>query len=1027
MYKRTWSTLCRFLTASVGLWTVTSHTFASEIDFQRQIQPILTEHCTHCHGGDEASRKGELRLDVRETALQGGESDVASIVPNKPDESELVKRILSKDPDQVMPPPHEKKPLNESQITLLKQWIQDGAHYDQHWSFNPPRKDSIKIASSPIDFGGVASNHPIDSLIAKQLTDQGLKASPPANKYVLCRRIYLDIIGLPPTPEQLEQFEKDGVEKTIDALLASERYGEKWARHWLDVARYSDTNGYEKDVQRNQWAWRDWLIASLNKDLPYNQFIVEQIAGDLLSDATQDQIVATGFLRNSMINEEGAIVPEQFRMVEMFDRMDCIGKAFLGLSLQCAQCHNHKFDPITQEDYYRIFSFLNNSYEAQSQLYTQNEQNKIKEIESKKQEFAEQIKLQKPSWNEELIAWTKASLGLRPLWQPLKASLLETISGLTHPTQEKDLSVLMLGHVNGEMFMLTSTELDAATGLQLEILNHGDLPFNGPGRNHLGMWGVSEIELLVQKPESTEWEKVKLVNATADFSEPENRPLDDKKEPGKKASGPVSFIIDGTDDTVWRADRGVGQRNQPSVAVVQFETPLTNLRGRKIKFVLRMNDMVGCFRLSLTDSPSPTAPSIDHAAILAMNKSPEHWKAVDASILFDAWRKTIDELKPINDQIAAKMKEFPNGYTSILHLREREPENARTTAILERGNWDVPKKPVQSGVPVAFHSMEQESAPERLKFARWLADEKSPLTSRVAVNRIWQSVFGLGLVETAEDFGTRTPIPAQKDVLDWLAAEFQSNGWSQKKLLKTILMSKAYQQTSHISPDLLAKDPRNILISRGPRFRAEAEVVRDIALTAAGLIHHRTGGNSFIPPVPQNVLDYNYTYPGYWKPTEGPDRYRRAVYAFRKRSMPDPGLSSFDSPNGDASCARRPRSNTPLAALTSLNEPIFFEAAQALGLRILREANKSEIDRINYGYLLCTGRPASDEERKTILQLLESRRKKIADGWINPREIITGDPGKLKDLPPETTPQDAAAWIIVSRVLLNLDETITKS
>lgn len=1006
--------LSLYVAGLLGLWLLLPYegvAHADSIDFQRDVQPILSEHCTACHGGDAANRHAGLQLDLRDAALKGGESGMPAIVPNKPDASELIRRITSTDAEQVMPPPKENKALTARQIDVLKQWIAQGAPYSTHWAFVAPQK-------APIPAGGPA--HPVDAFVAARLKQSQLKPSPPAAPSTLARRIYLDVIGLPPSPQEVEAFEKNGLAATLDSLLQSERYGEKWARHWLDVARYSDTNGYEKDVSRDQWIWRDWVIQALNRDLPYDQFLIEQIAGDLLPGATQDQVVATGFLRNSMLNEEGAIIAEEFRMVEMFDRMDCLGKAVLGLSTQCAQCHSHKFDPITQDDYYGMFAYLNNTYEAQSWVYNAEQQQKLQSTRKAIADLEEKVRAQRPQWQQELAAWEGEVLKQQVAWTPIVATEMGSISGLNHPTQLQDKSFLMRGHPSGDVFMVSTPELAGVTGLRLEALTHGDLPFGGPGRGGAGIWGITEIEVLVQKPDSKDWEKLKLVNATADFSEPE------LKE-DKKMRGPVKFLIDGTDETSWEADRGIGRRNQPSAAIVQFEKPLEYPAGTQLKFVLRTNDMLCCCRVSLTKAPTPAASPVDHSAILAMQIPAAQRTAEQNGAIFSAWRMTVADLKPINDEIDAQWKQFPTAMTSVLHLAERSGEFARPTHLLDRGGWDRPRQVVEPHAISALHPLPKTNEPPRLAFARWLADKQSPLTARVAVNRVWQAMFGEGLVETAEDFGTRAATPEYRELLDWLAVDFMEHGWSQKHLIKTIATSATYQQSSSATAAQREMDPRNQLLARGPRFRVEAEVVRDIALGASGLITHKFGGPAIIPPVPQNVLDYNYVYPSYWTPTQGPDRYRRTLYTFRKRSMPDPVLSSFDAPNGDSSCARRVRSNTPLAALTGLNETIFTEAARAMALRLLREGGASDEQRAEYAYRLCTSRMPTPAEREEVLALLRSRRQRLADGWLDIREVSTGDPAKLPTLPANTTPQDAAAWTLVSRVLLNLDETISKN
>jgi mono/diheme cytochrome c family protein len=1011
-----WFSAIRFGIFSILLCRVsTSQVLAQHaIDYQREIQPIFAEHCSHCHGADASTRQGGLRLDVREAALVGGESGKPAISTDPAVVSHLLERIESADPDSIMPPPSLKKPLSKDQIQRIKQWIAEGAPFAEHWAFVTPKK--ISLPGTPTNDHPAV--HPIDQIVMRELARRDWSPSEKEKSNTLCRRLYLDLIGLPPTPDEVQEFEKNGVEATVDQLLNSERFGEKWARHWLDVARYSDTNGYEKDLRREQWAWRDWVIQAINDDMPYNQFLIEQLAGDLLPDATQSQWIATGFLRNSMLNEEGAIVPEQFRMVEMFDRLDCIGKAVLGMTTQCAQCHNHKFDPLSQEEYYGMMSFLNNTYEAQSWVYTPDQQLAREATIQKIAAIYDRVRTSHVNWEKDLADWRESVQASMPTWTPVSMNQLESVSGLNHPVQLDDHSILMLGHTSGDVFFVGSPSMDNVTGLQLEILNHGDLPFRGPGRSNLGTWDIAEIEVLTQAVGSNTWEKQKLVDASADFSEAE------VKQDDKKATGPVQFLIDGSDDKRWQADRGIGLRNQSSVAVVRFEKPLTLPNGSKFKFVMRMGKMVGCCRVSLTQSPSPAAPPVNHRAVLAMTGQEDPCE-IELDPIFTSWVSSLPDSKPIQEEIANVWKYYPKAETSVLHLKERTGRFQRSTHRLERGEWDQPKQIVEPHTPKFLHHTD--SIRTRLDFAKWIASDQSPLTARVAVNRVWQALFGEGLVETAEDFGTRAPVPEHLSLLDWLSVTFMENGWSHKKLIKHIVLSDTYQRSSRATSNAIELDPKNRWLTRGPRFRCDAETVRDIAMSVAGIIHHRVGGPSVIPPVPQNVLDYNYVYPSYWTPTTGAERYRRTLYAFRKRSMPDPLLSNFDSPNGDIACARRVRSNTPLAALAGLNETIFVESAQALALRILREGGDADATRVNYGFQLCTSRLPTDAERNSILTFVAKERKRIADGWLSAREIATGDPAKVPSLPKSTTPQDAAVWTLTSRVLLNLDETISKN
>jgi len=1018
------------IAAAVAAWGVAA--CAAAPDFQRDIRPILAEHCAHCHGTDESTRQGGLRLDIRHHALAGGDSGSPAIVPGSPEESELVTRIRATDPDLVMPPPHEKKPLSAGQKQVLEAWIAAGAGYDPHWAFVPPRKAVVPAVPG--------ASQPIDAFVGQRLAAVGIEPAPPADAATLCRRLYLDIIGLPPSPDDLAGFEREGHEKTVEKLLASPKYGEKWARQWLDLARYSDSNGYEKDLPREMWAWRDWVIDAFNRDLPYDQFVIEQIAGDLLPNATQDQIVATGFLRNSMLNEEGAIIPEEFRMAEMFDRVDCVGKAVLGLTTQCAQCHTHKYDPLTQDEYYGLFAFLNDTHEARSYVYTPEQLQALAAIRADIAAAEEEIRRMRPQWQAEMEAWAADAAAKVVPWTPITMEEMHSFALLTHPVQRADGSILLIGHRDREHFFEAAPDLAGATGLALEALTDGDLFMNGPGRD--GLWAIGRMKVHVKKPGAKDWEEVKLVNASADFSEPDStvpRPgVDPKKPDGPPPTisiGPVANLIDGDEHSAWRADRGLLLRHQPSVAVVQFEKPLDSPPGTKLKISLGWSSgavvhspesMLGCCRFSLTKAPAPAALPIDYRAILAARKPSAERTEADRGAIFSAWRQTIPEFGPLNDKIAASWAKAPKAATTVMHAASRSVAQRRPTHLLDRGAWNRPKHEVQPHVPAGLHPLAGSNDPPRLAFAKWLVDPRSPLSARVAVNRLWQAVFGTGLAETPDDFGTRAPLPVHRDLLDWLAVDFMEKGWSQKEALRQIVSSAAYRRSSAAAAGPLAEDPANRLLARGPRFRVDAEVVRDVVLAASGLLSETAGGPSVYPPVPQNVLDFNYVQIP-WPEATGPDRYRRSLYTFRRRSMPDPALGNFDAPTGDISCARRPRSNTPLAALTGLNEPIFVEAARGLALRTLREGGADDGDRVDRAFLLCTARRPTAVEKAELLGFLATQRRRIADGWLDPREIATGESDKLPALPPGTTPQDAAAWTLVARVLLNLDETVTKN
>ncbi len=1008
------------------------------LDYARDILPILSHNCFDCHGPDENSREAGRRLDTAEGAYADLEGIVA-IAPGDPDASEVIYLINTDYPEERMPPLDTKKSLSDAEKAILARWIEEGAQYDTHWAFEAPRKAEV----SP-------SDHPVDTLVHKRLHEEGLQPSPPADAATLLRRLHLDLVGLPPTPSEIlsfiSQYETnptESVESVVDDLLNRTEFGEKWARHWLDVARYADTNGFEKDKMRDQWIYREWVVDALNKDLPYDQFLVEQLAGDLLPNPTQDQIVATGFMRNGMVNEEGAIIPEEFRIKGIFDRMDAFGKATLGLTLQCAQCHSHKYDPISHEEYFGLFSFFNDTHEAQSWVYSDSQLETIGAIKHDVSELESRIKRDHPNWLEEIETWGAERVAENAIWKIWDTSLQIWEGGLNHPEELPDHSIIIQGHPT--VVGMTTTEgvsnLPVVTGMRLEALTHGDQPFRGPGRSFWGTFAVSEWEVSYRLPGEEKWKKAKLKEATTDFDfeDSELHPYFENKKidaENLRRIGPVANLIDGDDKTGWSPDRGPVLRHTASVAAVQFETPLETPEGTEIRVQLKQrhggdnngrdNLQVGRYRFALTDAESPSVPPIDHAAILALQTPREKRTSKQSDAIFRAWRKSRADLESINSEIAAREAEYPEAKTSVLHTMDTQPQFKRVTQLLDKGAWDKPTEVVARSVPAVLNPMTSEN-PTRLDLARWVTRDDAPLTARVQVNRIWQALFGEGLVITPEDFGTRAPIPEYQDLLDWLAVDFLENDWSQKALIKTIVSSKTYQQRSQLTDELREKDPRNRLLSRGPRFRAEAEVVRDIALSASGLLTSKLGGPSIFPPIPETVLKDNYVVPEYWKETTSKNRYRRSLYVFRKRAMPDPTLSAFDAPNADISCVQRGRTNSPLSALTSLNEPIFVESAKALALRILEEGGSDDRSRVNYGYLLTTGRPARDNEIDEIVALMDGQQSRLADGWLNSQSIAFIDIDNPPELPEGVSPRTVAAWAIASRVLLNLDETLTKN
>src|SRR5262245_10604108 len=1038
---------------------------ADKVDFQRQIRPLLADKCFACHGRDADHREGGLRLDVREAALAGGDSGEKAIIAGRPDKSELVRRIFASDPDERMPPPKSKKELSAIEQDLLRRWIAEGAEYQEHWAFKPPVRPDVPQVNN--------ANWPkndIDRFILARLEKEGLAPSPRADAITLLRRMTLDLTGLPPATAELEKHES--FEAAVTRLLSSPHYGERWGRIWLDGARYADSDGYEKDKPRFVWAYRDWVVGALNRDLPYNHFVIEQIAGDLLPGATQDQIVATGFLRNSMINEEGGIDPEQFRMEAMFDRMDAIGKSILGLTIQCAQCHNHKFDPLKQEEYYRMFAFLNNSYEGSVAVYTPEEQMKRANVFSRIREIEAALRERTPDWQKRMAEWEAKVAKDQPEWIIVKPVVEDISTGGQKYLPMPDNSFLAQSYAptKHRVKMSAPVEQRNITAFRLELLTDSNLPMGGPGRSTKGAGALTEFDVeAAPAGEPKKVSKIKIVRATADYNQPERElePIYDDKSKRRRVTGPVEFAIDGKDETAWGIDAGPGLRNQPRKAVFVAEKPITNEGGTILTFYLKQNhggwnsddnqnNNLGRVRLSITTAPDAVADPLPAGVREILSIPRDRRTQAQVQTVFSYWRTTVTEFSEANKQIADLWGQHPEG-SSQLVLRERE--DPRATHLLKRGDFLKPDKAITPGVPAFLHPLPADAAPDRLAFAKWLADPNSPTTARSMVNRIWQSYFGAGLVATPEDFGMQSEAPSHPELFDWLAVEFMNptwnsgdgetrgqgdketrrhispispitpilRNWSLKHIHRLIVNSAVYRQSSKVTPRLLERDPLNRLLARGPRMRVEAEIVRDIALAASGLLNPKVGGPSVFPPAPDFLFLPPASYgPKPWDESKNEERYRRALYTFRYRSAPYPALQAFDAPNGDFSCVRRARSNTPLQALTTLNETVFLEAARALALKAAREGGATDATRLEFAFRRVLGRRPTQQESAELTGLLNRQRERFAAGELNPWNLATSDPDKPFALPKGLRMDDLAAWTAVARVLLNLDEAITK-
>ena len=947
-----------------------------KVDFNRSIRPILAEHCFSCHGPDESSREAELRLDQRDVAISSG-----AITPDHPGSSEMIKRILSDDSDLVMPPPEEGAKVSPSDLSLLRDWIEQGAAYAEHWSFRPVVKPELP---PPNDW----SPHPIDRFILRRMREFQLEPNKEATPWELVRRVALDLTGLPPSEELARSFLADpsskSYENLVDGLLSQDSYGEHWARMWLDLARYADTKGYEKDRERTIWRYRDWVINAFNSDLPYDQFTIEQSAGDLLPDATMEQRLATAFHRNTMENDEGGTDDEEFRVAAVKDRVDTTMQVWMGLTAGCAKCHSHKYDPISQAEYYQLYAFFNQTTDADRgqptmPTPTSEQQRELDRLEAE----AKQLQAQYQSPDSE----SDASFGRwmlqfdeRPLWEPLRMTDFQSNHSVDlQQADSGDFDVVgELPEKDTWTLTLPLPDSGALTAIRIETLPKQE-GGKWPDKNVV----IRELtaELVVAEGEV---KPLKLSRPRADFSQ---------------RSWEVNQAIDGKPDAGWAFSPHAAK---PHCAVFDFEKPIDAGSGNYLRLTLEQEYGSGLV--------------LDEFRLL-VSTHPTIWLTADlqpVANLRELYRRELDpRTKKIAKQIEANrtaIGDVRRSIPAIPVMQELASDRQRETKIHRRGNFLDPGEKVLASVPETFGALPQSAPVNRLGVAQWLLQDQNPLTSRVTVNRFWARLFGRGLVETEEDFGTQGMLPTHPLLLDWLAVEFRENGWSVKKLLKTIVMSKTYRQSARFSEAKQAIDPRNESLSRGPRFRLSAEMVRDQALAVSGLLTHKIGGPSVMPPQPDGI--WKSTYSGEkWKNAEGADRYRRAIYTYKKRTSPYPAMMTFDAGSGEVCQIRRIRTNTPLQALVTLNDDAFFEAAGGLA-KIMETHSKVTRERLAEGFRRTLIREATERELERLLNLYDSLSFDEAEG----QRIVSA--AGLKECDPKL--------ITLANVLLNLDETLTK-
>ncbi len=913
----------------------------SKIDFNRQIRPLLSQNCFSCHGQDKKHREASLRLDQRDAALAKLDSDAVAIIPGNSAASELYRRIVSTGADTRMPPADSGKKLSAEQIQLIKRWIDQGAEYAKHWSFITPRREPLPQVRDK-----AWPKNAIDYFTLAQMQQHGLQPTDEATRFALIRRVSLDLRGLPPTPAEVAAFvddkNPDAYERLVDRMLDDTAYGERWARMWLDLARYADSRGYGSDPLRtNMWRYRDWVIDAFNKNLPFDQFTIQQLAGDLLPNPSLDQRIATAFHRNTMTNTEGGTDDEEFRVAAIKDRVDTTMQVWMGLTMGCSKCHNHKYDPITQREYYQFYAFFNQTADSDKpdEFPTIPAPTAgIQALIAKTDQQVADLKAEVQKLEKQQAAEQQAKPKLKTTGRFVRVEL---------PGNAKILSLAEVQVLSGKDNVAmkgtakqSSTDYEGAAQLAIDGNTSGEF-FKAKSTTHT-------------KTETAPWWEVDLGTAKQ-----------------------IDSVV------IWnRTDGSVGTR-------------LAN------------------FRVTILDADRKSVWQTDVA------KHPNPQTAL-----------TPKELGPLAKQIVAakaeitKLEKSKPTTPTLPVLQELAADKRRETYIMVRGSFLAKGEVVQPAILQNFNSLPSDAPANRLGVAQWLVDANNPLTARVTVNRFWAQLFGAGIVETEEDFGTQGEPPSHPQLLDWLATEFIREGWDMKKLLKLIVTSATYRQSSRVTADRLERDPRNRLLSRGPRFRLEAEMVRDQALALSGLLSRKTHGPSVYPFQPKGLWRAAFNGQRTWPTSKGDDRFRRGLYTFWRRTVPYPSMATFDAPSREICTIRRIRTNTPLQAFVTLNDPVYVEAAQALARRIVTAGGASVEDRIKFALELCLARPAHPRQIAGLADLYRTELEHYGKDLAAATQIASDPIGPLPD---GMKPAELAAWTVISNVLLNLDGVITKS
>jgi len=1005
--------------AGAGAGDVPANPAASgPINFSRDIQPLLSENCFHCHGPDEKTRKAKLRLDTHEGAFRAVDP---AIVAGKSADSEMIKRILSKDTEEVMPPPKSNRKLTAPQIELLKRWIDDGAKWGKHWAFEPPVRPELPAVANKAWL-----KNPVDSFILSRLEKEKLNPSPAATKETLIRRVTFDLTGAPPTPAEVQAFVADAAadayEKVVDRLFKSPRYGERMAFDWLDAARYADTNGYQGDNERTMWPWRDWVIRAFNENMPYDRFTIEQIAGDLLPDATREQKLATAFNRNHMINGEGGRIAAENRVDYVMDQSETVATVWLGVTLTCCRCHDHKYDPLSQKDYYSFYAFFNNQpvdggggngkTAPTLSFGTPEQESKIadlkkKETEAKteRDELEKTIRAAQSEWERSVSGEPSGGKPAEIKWTAVVPDELFSDSGTTL-VKSDDGAVLASGASPAkDSFVVTSRlKMAGITAFKLETLPHSSFVNKGPGRSDNGNFVLTELKI------QGDGKPADLALVSADF-----------EQQGWAAAG----AIDGEAATGWAVMPQFGKVHTAifeAKSLVGNRAPDTHLSFRLEFLSSNVQHVLGHFRLYATNSnPAllrPMAATLKTILSIAPDKRNDKQKKE----LADAYLSTNTALAAARQKVenAKKSREQAENDMPQTMIMKENPK-PRDTFVLIRGAYDKPAEKVSIGVPASLPPMAADAPPNRLGLAKWLMSPAHPLTARVTVNRYWQTFFGTGLVKTAEDFGVQGEKPSHPELLDWLATEFIRGGWDVKALHRLIVSSAAYRQQSKVTPDLHERDPANRLIARGARYRLPSWMIRDNALALSGLLVDKIGGKSVKPYQPSGIWEEATFGAIKYNQDHAESLYRRSLYIFWRRIV---GPTMFFDNASRQTCTVKPYlTNTPLHALTTLNDVTYVEAARALAQRVMESGGAETAARIEMAFQIATARAPSAAEKSILQGRMEILKKHYTANVPEAIKLL-----KIGESPrnEKLDAAEHAAYTGICSLILNLDEAITK-